>query len=195
MSRDAEYEAKMDALDLVINVLKDHEKNLDRLIGRLADALDKKEEKRAKEEARPLRAVECEDWQDFKEKGKGSELVAFHLKAGSLIVEALSKNYVLRYSEDLPRIRFHVKREVEGYSIEGHARNAKTANLKDILSLFRGELRCGLRMGIRGSRVDVNENEFTVNVTYEVNKEKIKEWLSWELNVPKKNIILGKALV
>ena len=42
MSRDTEYEAKMDALDLVINVLKDHEKNLDRLIGRLADALDKK---------------------------------------------------------------------------------------------------------------------------------------------------------
>lgn len=196
MNRDAEYQSKMDAIDLVISVLKDHEKNLDKLIERLTDVLDKREEKHPKEKARPIGTVECEGWQDFKEKGTGSNLVAFHLEANSLIVEALSEHYLLRYSEDLPRIIFHVKKEERNrYSVEGYVKGVKKADLKDILSLFRGELRCGLQIGVKGSRVDANEDEFVINVSYELNREKIKEWLSWELNVPKENIVLGKTLL
>jgi hypothetical protein len=194
MSGDTEYQSKMDALDLIISVLKDHEKTLDSLIEKLTELVGTEGEPQTKEKAYALGVVEFEDWLDFRGKCKGSELVTFRVESDFLTVEALSKHYLLRYSERFPRIKFHVKKERDEYQIEGYTRSVKKTGLKEILSLFGGEFRCGLKIEHKESKIDVNENEFFIDASFELDKEKVKEWLSWELNVPRENIVAGRGV-
>jgi len=107
---------KMNALDFVINVLREHEKNLDALIGRLEEILsglpttvaeeEEIEEKaeEAKREAKAARVpvnILCESWSDFKDACSGAEIIAFNHN-GVLSIKALHGNIIYEYREALP---------------------------------------------------------------------------------------------
>ncbi|MBS7607088.1 MAG: hypothetical protein QW502_03215 [Candidatus Bathyarchaeia archaeon] len=107
---------KMNALDFVINVLREHEKNLDALISKLEELLaglptaiaETPEAEEKPEEARktpkaagaPVNIV-CESWSDFKEACNGAEIITFH-QNGILSVKALQGNIMYEYREALP---------------------------------------------------------------------------------------------
>jgi len=105
---------KINALDFVINVLREHEKNLDALIGRLEEILSglptvagEKIEKRAEEVQKEIKAARvpvnilCENWSDFRDACSGAEVIAFN-HDGVLSIKALHGNIIYEYKETLP---------------------------------------------------------------------------------------------
>jgi hypothetical protein len=105
---------EMDALDFVINVLREHEKNLDALISRLERILSRlptvveKEEigEKAEEAKKETGAAKvpvnilCESWSDFKSACSGAEIIAFN-HDGVLSIKALHGNIIYEYREAL----------------------------------------------------------------------------------------------
>ncbi|MEM2341529.1 MAG: hypothetical protein QXX94_00500 [Candidatus Bathyarchaeia archaeon] len=105
---------KMNALDFVINVLREHEKNLDALISRLEEILTelstKGEEREIEEKAETKKApkaigvpvnIICESWSDFKDACSGAEVITFH-QNNALSIKALQGNIIYEYREALP---------------------------------------------------------------------------------------------
>lgn len=121
---------KMNALDFVINVLREHEKNLDILISKLEEIVSElpvaireiseisekpKEEEKAPAPApaamvceskgeriskAPVKII-CDDWSDFKEACRKAEIIAFHQNE-TLSIKALQGNIIYEYREMIP---------------------------------------------------------------------------------------------
>ncbi len=100
---------KINALDLVITVLKEHEKTLDSLIEKLENALKDfsavSEKTKAITSARHNVEILCEGWNEFREACTGAEAVSFQLD-GKLRIKALQGNIIYEYMESAHR---HVK--------------------------------------------------------------------------------------
>ncbi len=118
---------KMNALDFVINVLREHEKNLDLLISKLEEIVSElpvaireisEISEKPKEEKAPAPAamvceskgekiskaqvkIICDDWGDFKEACHRAEIIAFHQNE-TLIIKALQGNIIYEYREFIP---------------------------------------------------------------------------------------------
>ncbi|MEM2110819.1 MAG: hypothetical protein QXX08_02955 [Candidatus Bathyarchaeia archaeon] len=101
---------KMNALDFVISVLREHESALDSLIEKLEDALKRLpsavEEAPSVEKAKPIVKsnvnITCEDWDEFKEASTGAEAVSFRLN-NELRLKALLGNIIYNYEESIQR--------------------------------------------------------------------------------------------
>jgi hypothetical protein len=133
MSGEPEKSGALESLDLVISVLKEHEKDLDRLIKELAKIAEKMGGSAEKIEERlsdirkevsslieylsssrkpqaniysPLLVVRCNQWDDFKNMAAGAEAVSFIFKEseGIFQVDALKDGRFLTYSGKPPRI-------------------------------------------------------------------------------------------
>ncbi len=101
---------KMNALDFVISVLREHESTLDTLIEKLEDALKalSPELREAPSEPQPKTKVVakarinilCEDWNEFAETCSGAERVSFQI-GEQLRVKALLNNVLYRYEEPI----------------------------------------------------------------------------------------------
>lgn len=93
---------KMNALDFVITVLKEHEKTLDFLIEKLESAL--KSFPGVSEEAKIVTAaqrsinVQCQEWSEFREACVKAEAVSFRID-GDLEIEALQGSVIYEYKE------------------------------------------------------------------------------------------------
>ena len=105
MSSDPE---KMSALDFVLSVLKEHEKNLDSIaekFEKVANALEKVSGTLEKEEKIPIARVHnvsilCEDWGELAEACQKPEIVCFQL-GDELTVKALKGNVIYEYKEHI----------------------------------------------------------------------------------------------
>ena len=103
MSSLRRFQDKIDVLDLIISVLKDHEKSLSDFIEKMDTFI--KEVSVFKEvcgksgisrprmftqgDNRNIISVECERWSDFKEVSMGARLVAFEMRDGGLYLSLI----------------------------------------------------------------------------------------------------------
>jgi len=219
----SEFQERIDTLDLIINVLKEHEKILDRLAERLESVVDNlkargTEGKKIRESIsligerisslndafvryrsidskihRPARfaLVQCKEWTDFKDKSRGARRVAFEVEEKIFTVDSLSDEEVFKYSESLPEQEFHVKEEEKRYVIE----KMFVDSLDNLPLVLKRRLRCGLQFSIRSSRFDLSDMEHVFKLTYHVDSDRAKNWLSGELEVPEENIVEGKIIL
>ncbi|MFQ6086037.1 MAG: hypothetical protein ACE5OY_07225 [Candidatus Bathyarchaeia archaeon] len=164
---------KLSALDLVISVLREHEKHLDEISKKLKDVVDAISVKEAAgktveevgrlDVGRGIPVVQCEKWTEFREKSKGASLVIFGVDNETLQINSVSEGKMIyRYAESLPR-----------YSIG-----------------VRKMLGCGLEVSIR-NLVPFASKDGTVTLSFESEPDKIRQWLSDALGVPSKNIVMG----
>ncbi|MEM3955667.1 MAG: hypothetical protein QW424_02810 [Candidatus Bathyarchaeia archaeon] len=101
---------KMNTIDFIINVLKEHEKKMDALVSRLERISSVLptivgEGKAERAETKVIRAhvnIICDNWNDFKSLCSGAEIVAFNQDANTLSIKALHENIVYEYRETLP---------------------------------------------------------------------------------------------
>jgi len=112
------FEDKIDILDLIISILKDHEESLSNFVDRLEvfiknlSSLEKKisnldkipQPGRSTSEDRRILLVECKRWSDFKDINAGASLVAFETEDNALSVSSASRDFIFRYSEKLPDV-------------------------------------------------------------------------------------------
>jgi hypothetical protein len=97
---------KINALDLVITVLKEHEKTLDSLIEKLEDVL--KDFSATSGKTKNPTSIEynvniqCDEWNEFKEACIGAEAVLFRLN-DKLSIKALQGRITYEYREPIHR--------------------------------------------------------------------------------------------
>ncbi len=197
MSSDSGLPEKMDALDLIINALKEHEKRLDDLSHRLesvfvtlqtGEVAKKEEEKIETPKAKRAPLLICERWNEFKDMCRGAKTAAFQVERNFFHVYSTLDEGVLTYSENLPDIKLKVTDEDSQFSIDKSSLNS----IELLQFLIEGKLRCGLRLALRSSKTALPGKRFLVELRYEFNPDEMKGFLSRELGISKSNIVEGK---
>jgi hypothetical protein len=195
LSYDEESSGKMNALDLVINVLKDHEKRLDELLWKLeaiieTRGVEAKEKKfKGSEEPSPLEMhmTLCKGWREFKERSIGAKQAAFKVEEKTLTIDSLTNGEGYRYVENLrmpiDRVSLHIKGCEEDIN-----------NVENIVGVFKKRLKCGLQASIKSLKFRSPEGEEILVLIYDIDPETVKSWLSKELRIPEGDIKTGKII-
>ena len=190
-----EFQEKLDVLDIIIKILKDHEETLSRLADRFDEIygnISEFEEKilkidRALERLGrlrvknlvgtvgvngPLVAVKCSDWAAFKAASQGALLVAFEVVDGHLVFSSVSDLFIFTYSSDLSDFKTLVKGESRGW-----VKYAQKVN-RNVMALSGG--------------LFLGDKEISRRPVF--NFKVVKQWLSAELGVPERRILEGRVL-
>jgi hypothetical protein len=160
---------KVEVMDFLINVLKDHEKSLDALISRAEDVIA---EKQSLQDAQtpgssdiPTIKVVLKDWQEFRKRLTEVDLLCFDLIGSVFIISANTGPKVYEFRETIPlkasnRDQFDDKTNVYHLSI-------------------------GLDLFAKGSG---NERKACA---FELDPQYTRNWLSKELSINQDFIVCG----
>ena len=202
------FPEKMDALDLIINALKDHEKRLDEISHQLENVLqgavpDIKEleevpqrETRQKSQVHRTRTVlpriQCTDWQEFTTqfKNQNAALVTYHIDEHTFAVSSMTNDFILSYAEPLPPKRLLVAEDTTRFSF--HEETLDTLGLLEVI--INRRLKCGLALSITSQIESENAQQYIV-LTFTISSTAVKNFLNKELKIPKKNIVAGDIIL
>ena len=190
------FEEKVDVIDLIINVLRDHEKSLDDLVSRLEKTLEKSAPSAAPalarvEQARPMVSATLRRWQEFREKCIGAGIAAFDIEEKRFKASAVKDGVLYMYQEEMPdmEIRFKEKDDravIDGIEIGGAAL---------VPTVLRGRLECGLDVSVKGSEIRLPDGVVVYKVVYDIDTEDARSWMAFQLKVDKKSVIQGKLQI
>lgn len=201
MESDSGYREKMDALDLIMNALKDHEKQLDEISHRLEQTIKKKKtgEPSTIEVVEETQQIEVpprnrspqvifSKWNEFKGTCQDSKMIAFEIEGNRFNVYALVDENVFTYQETLPHTALKVVEEQASFTIDKNA----LSHIDFLQFLIEGRLKCGLSLSIKSSRTVLKETEYLFELNYNFEPDEVKTFLSRELGVLKDKIVEGK---
>jgi len=187
------FEEKVDVIDLIINVLREHEKTLDDLISKLDDALTGTASApgaAAQAKVRgPTVSVVLRRWAEFRERCAGAGLVAFDVEDKRFRVTAVKDGVLYAYEEQMPDMDIRL-REGEKTVIEG----IDLASAGMVPAVLRGRLECGLDVAVKGTEVNLPDGVTVYKVLYDIDRDEARGWLAGQLRVEKGNILQGKIL-
>jgi len=177
------FHEKMDALDLIINALLDHEKRLDAISHRLEKLVSSTS---LKEKVHVAKQSHKNEPNVVKKHPR--VIFNFEVVGNRFYVYTLVNGYVFRYMEILPKTRMKVSEDPTHISID------KTSlNTVDCFQfLIDGRLKCGLILSIQSSRILLKENNHIFELSYDFMYDAVKEFLSKEFGVVKDKIVAGK---
>jgi len=198
MGFESDFDEKIDVIDLIINVLKDHEKKLDELVSRLENTdsvetprhepLIRAPEMKAVSGGKPVASVVLKRWTEFQNQARSSELVAFDSDAGRFTVSALVGRLLYTYIESIPSM------EIEYSGDEGKSRidgiNISSAEL--IPAAFKGKLDCGLELKMDKYDVSMPDGGLIHKINYFIDPEIAKQWLAYQLEVDDDRVVQGE---
>ncbi|MDH5795192.1 MAG: hypothetical protein OEZ24_03700 [Candidatus Bathyarchaeota archaeon] len=195
MSAHSAFQEKMDVLDIIISILRDHEEALsklaDRFEGTYSDisafreriaALDgPQESSKGTKVARlveaagrkgPLVTIGCKDWLTFRSLSHGALLVAFEASDDDLVFSSVTDLFVFSYSEQSAEVA-----RLMGGMLGKWAES-------------RPEAWSGERASSRGF---LSQDEF---LDYEpvLSPTSVRKWLSIELAVPEETVVEARVL-
>lgn len=204
----SEFLEKMDVLDLIINILKEHERNLEKLADKFESVLNNLYSVESKISSlnenfaqflffktlnpesmtKPVTLAQCKEWTEFRDRSAGAHVVTFEMENNVFTVNSMSGNVVYRYSEFLPEVKFQVEEGEKRYVVK----KMSFDSLGDLFPVFERRLKCGLEVFVKGLKFDLADNERLLQLTYQVDPAKAKHWLSEELSVSEEKVIEGK---
>jgi hypothetical protein len=203
MEPDSRHPEKMDALDLIINALKEHEKQLDEISRRLGEAFKKVKsgERSTVMDAKAVQRVEVpprtrtphivlSKWSDFKRTCHKATAVAFEVDGNQFHVSAMADGGVFMYEETLPDTTFTVVEEPSSFSITKDT----LTHIDALAFLIEGKLKCGLTLTITSSRTLLTKREHLFELRYDFKPDDVKAFLSRELGITPKKIVEGKII-
>ena len=185
------FDEKVDVIDLIINVLREHEKNLDDLVSRLEKALEQKTPPRAEaglELRKPLITAVVNRWAEFRERCLGSGIVAFDIEDKQFRVSALNDGVLYAYGENMPDMEIRMREKDDRTVIDG----IDIGSIGQVPAVLRGRLECGLEVSVKGAEVRLPDGVVVYKVLYDVDADEARNWLSHQLKVDKKAIIQGE---
>ncbi len=203
MESNSRHPEKMDALDLIINALKEHEKQLDEISRRLAEAFKKVKsgERRTVRDAKEVPRIEgpprtrtphivLSKWSDFKRTCHKAPAVAFEVDGTQFHVSAMADDGVFLYEETLPDTTFTVVEEPSRFSIPKDT----LTHIDALAFLIEGKLKCGLTLTINSSRTPSTKREHLFELRYDFKPDDVKAFLARELGITPKQIVEGKII-
>jgi hypothetical protein len=168
---------KVEVMDFLINVLKDHEKSLDALISRAENVLAENEEKlgvNGGSHDSPIKIV-LKDWSEFKRRLENVELVCFDLLDQVFIVSVKTRQKVYEYRERVPEPVLEVTSPEKACG--------DSLQLKD-------RLKIGLELVCK-KEADGNMDENEHKIVCDIDPQYTRKWLSGELGVHQDFIVCG----
>jgi hypothetical protein len=204
MLMSGEFPEKMDALDLILNALKDHEKQLDELSQKLQifvetrtiDRLKVKETKTQErsQEKRKSRThtitplIHCSNWSEFKDQvtTHRASTVTYQAKEDIFSVQAITEDFLLEYTEPLPNKHVRIDESTTQLSFD------KTAlfDIHLLQVIINRRLQCGLSLPIK-SHIVFKDSHHHLVLTYDLPSNTVKNFLVTELKVLKNHIVAG----
>ncbi len=189
------FDEKVDVIDLIINVLKEHEKTLDTLISKLEDffagtAPVPTTPVRA-DVRRPAYTVVLRRWAEFRERCVGVSLAAFDIEDKLFRVSAVKNELHYSYQEEMPDMEIKFRKEEERAVIE----EIGVSKPGLFPTVIRGVLECGLGASMKGVEVKMPDGGAIYKVIYDIDSEEATNWLADQLNVEKRNIVHGKIQI
>ena len=198
MGFESDFDEKIDVIDLIINVLKDHEKKLDELVSRLENTASietpghepsfRTPEMKATPGGKPVASVVLKRWTEFHRQARSSELVTFDSNEGCFTVSALAGRVIYTYIERIPSM------EIEYSGDEGKSRidgiNISSAEL--IPAAFKGKLDCGLELKMNKYDVSGPDGGHIHKINYFIDPEIAKQWLAYQLEVDDDRVVQGE---
>lgn len=192
------YEEKVDVIDLIINVLREHEKSLDDLVARLESVVTRTESARPSPTKTEISASRIEapklgisalikNWTEFREKSLGASLVAFDVDEKRFNVSAFKEGILYSYNEDIPELELRFKEKDQKIALE----ELDIGKTETVPTILRGRLKCGLEVSVKGLEVKLPEGSSVYKVNYDIEDDEARIWLNFQLKTDKKNIIRG----
>jgi len=176
---------KVEVMDFLINVLKDHEKSLDALISRAENVLAENEEKlgaSGDSYDSPIKVV-LKDWSEFKRRLDKVELVCFDLVDQVFIVSAKTRQKVYEYRERTPELTLEMKND-------NNVLITSSDKMHDDLSLLNNRLTIGLELSYKKEMAGKPEENIH-KIIYDIDPQRTRKWLSDELGVHQDYIVCG----
>jgi len=189
------YDEKVDVIDLIINVLKDHEKTLDGLVAKLEEVLAGAAPipvAAVKAEVRkPTVSVVLREWTEFRERCSEANLIAFEIEDKQFKVSAVKDSVLYSYQEEMPDMEIRFREKEEKTVIEG----IDISSTELVPTVLRGELDCGLDIAVKGVEVKLPDGLSVYKIIYDIGAEEAKNWLAKQLKAEKSNIMQGKIQI
>jgi hypothetical protein len=205
MGYESGFDEKIDVIDLIINVLKDHEKKLDELVSRIEKAqIINRAPMDTLEEITPLieRAsnltiektsssvsvkLELSEWNEFRTRCESARFVAFEVVDESFHVKALTDGVLYSYIEKIPSMEIRYKTVDEKAQIE-----SIDINRAELVSeAFNGILKCGLKMEKTEHSFKEPGGESVLNVNFHVDTSTARNWIAYQLAADDEKILHG----
>lgn len=202
MGIDKSFDEKIDVIDLIINVLKDHETKLDELVSRLESIpqrVPRLEDSEPSEsyvrsfssETRrpigpPITAI-LERWTDFRSKCQSARLVAFDTKEGKFEVSAIAGGIVYIYSEEMPSMGITYKENGEGARVEGIDINKPGL----MPAALREKLDCGLEFTREDITTQLDDGRSLHKIIYKIDPGIASSWIAYQLGIEDSDVVQG----
>lgn len=195
MDFDRRFDEKIDVIDLIINVLKEHEKTLDELVSRLEEAQSiraptESPRTAAVPRAASVRAV-LKNWSEFTRRGEGADLVAFDIVDGRFKVNAFSGGVLYVYEEEIPGLEIHYKMVEERALIDSI--DIVKAGL--VPAALRGKLDCGIEFTKREIELKQPNGASIHKIVYDIDPVTARSWVAYQLDVDDENILQGELQI
>ena len=200
MGFESGFDEKIDVIDLIINVLKDHEKQLDALVARLEEALAAEAPKRTPQERELIErepaggaAVTAflKKWTEFTGRCASAGLVAFDVDRGNFKVSATVGGVLYTYEEEIPDMEIRYKKVDEKVHIDSI--DISSAGL--VPTALRGRLDCGLGFEKNEVEVELPDGGSVYKVVYTIDPGTAQSWIAYQLGVEEASIVQGELRI
>ena len=178
------YADKVEVMDFLINVLKDHEKSLDQLLNRAEDLIEENNSPRNLATNPPSLKISLKDWEEFCDRAVESELICFDIIDSTFYCNAVTETKVYMYQEETPDITLELSEGENNLVLSGLNMGK---NLEDSFSLLNGQLSIGLEL--RAKKIKNKGEKHTLQ--YQLDELYTKNWLSRQLGVHRDFIVCG----
>ena len=189
------FEEKVDVIDLIINVLKEHEKTLDELISKIEGALEGTDSLRAPVTQtgvrRPVISVVLSRWMEFRERCARADIATYDIENGIFSIYAVKEGVLYSYQEQMPDMDIKFKENDEKTIIQ----SIELLSTDMVFPALRGRLECGLEVTTKGTEVTLPNGSAVYKVRYEIDAYTVKEWLSNQLGIEREDILQGKIQI
>ena len=185
----SDRDARVDILDLLINLLKEHEQKMDELTYRLETLIDERKPTAGppREASETIGGVvaRVSSWGEFKRQSASAVMLALGIDERTFKVTALRRGIFIVYQEEIPVLEVIRKDESTDTT---YAVTEASLTMKSLL----GSLECGLELDRRVIDSTLPEGGSVQRVVHYVDPGKGKSWLADQLDVEESSIILGE---
>ena len=198
MGMERGYDEKIDVVDLIISVLREHESKLDELVSRLEEAQSLPVEVRAPQKPQEPReppeqvgaaiTAILKRWADFTGRCSGAKLIAVDVADGFFEAYAVAGGVVYVYREEIPSLDIQYTKGDDGVRIESI--DISKANLMP--AALKGRLDCGLEFEKRDVEVDLPGGRAVHKILYHIDPGTAKSWLAYQLGVDESAVVQGR---
>ncbi|MCX6649581.1 MAG: hypothetical protein NTV61_09400 [Candidatus Bathyarchaeota archaeon] len=175
-------------MDLILNVLKEHEKNLDSLVLQLGETVSQQNTPgKISPHGLSQHKIVLRKWPEFRERCLHSDTLTFDIEGDKFKVFSLKNDVFFIYFETIPEVAIKMEKNSDKIIIE----SGDLMSTEDTSYAYNGRLQCGLSLNVKKLKVNMPNGDTVQKIMYKVDPEKAKLWLSEELKTEKRSIMFG----